>query len=93
MPLSLPNPGYLGGLNFVGELVPLASGRHQQGRIPADFHSGLFLLSKEISISGSYSVWGPLFAGYTIASLPLVILFFMFGKLYVEGLIESGLKV
>ena len=53
---------------------------------------GLFLLSKEVSVSGDFAVWGPLFAGYTIASLPLVTLFFFLGKYYVEGLIESGLK-
>jgi ABC-type glycerol-3-phosphate transport system permease component len=94
MPLSLPILATLGVLNFVSTwnsflwpLVAISKKEYQQISV------GLFLLSKEISISGDYSVWGPLFAGYTIASLPLVILFFMFGKLYVEGLIESGLKV
>jgi multiple sugar transport system permease protein len=94
MPLSLPVLATLGILNFVSTwnsflwpLVAISKEEYQQISV------GLFLLSKEISISGDYSVWGPLFAGYTIASLPLVILFFLFGKFYVEGLMESGLKV
>jgi ABC-type glycerol-3-phosphate transport system permease component len=94
MPLSYPVLATLGVLNFVGTwnsflwpLVAVSNKSLQQISV------GLFLLSKEISISGDYSVWGPLFAGYTIASLPLVILFFLFGKFYVEGLMESGLKV
>jgi len=94
MPLSLPVLATLGVLNFVSTwnsflwpLVAISDKKLQQISV------GLFLLSKEISISGDYSVWGPLFAGYTIASLPLVILFFVFGKFYVEGLMESGLKV
>lgn len=94
MPLSLPVLATLGILNFVSTwnsflwpLVAISKDEYQQISV------GLFLLSKEISISGDYSVWGPLFAGYTIASLPLVILFFLFGKFYVEGLMESGLKV
>ena len=94
MPLSFPVLATLGVLNFVSSwnsflwpLVAISDKQYQQISV------GLFLLSKEISISGDYSVWGPLFAGYTIASLPLIILFFLFGKLYVEGLMESGLKV
>jgi ABC-type glycerol-3-phosphate transport system permease component len=41
----------------------------------------------------SFSVWGPLFAGYVIASMPLVILFVFLGRFYVEGLMGTGLKV
>ena len=48
----------------------------------------LYLLQSDTSGSG----WGPLFAGYTIASIPLAILFFALGKFYIEGLVESGLK-
>ncbi|NLE44445.1 MAG: carbohydrate ABC transporter permease, partial [Chloroflexi bacterium] len=33
-----------------------------------------------------------LFAGYTIASIPLALLFFALGKFYVEGLVDSGIK-
>ena len=94
LPLSLPILATLAVLNFVSTwnsflwpLVAVSDRQYQQISV------GLFLLSKQISISGDYSVWGPLFAGYTIASLPLVILFFLLGKFYVEGLMESGLKV
>ncbi|MXZ24339.1 MAG: carbohydrate ABC transporter permease [Caldilineaceae bacterium SB0665_bin_21] len=49
---------------------------------------GLYLLQADTAGAGL----GPLFSGYTIASIPLAILFFALGKYYVEGLVESGLK-
>ena len=50
---------------------------------------GLYLLRADTLGAGG----GPLFAGYTIASIPLAVLFFALGKFCVEGLVESGLKV
>ncbi|MCY3660386.1 MAG: hypothetical protein OXG36_15385 [Caldilineaceae bacterium] len=49
---------------------------------------GLYLLQADTAGVGL----GPVFSGYTIASIPLAILFFALGKYYVEGLVESGLK-
>lgn len=49
---------------------------------------GLYLLQADTAGVGL----GPAFSGYTIASIPLAILFFALGKYYVEGLVESGLK-
>lgn len=93
MPLSLPIIATLAVLNFVSTwnsfLWPMVSVSDKEMQM---ISVGLFLLSKEVSVSGDFAVWGPLFAGYTIASLPLAILFFLLGKFYVEGLIESGLK-
>ena len=37
--------------------------------------------------------WGPLFAGYVIASVPLLILFAFTSKLFVEGLASGALKL
>ena len=37
--------------------------------------------------------WGPLMAGYTLASLPLVILFAITTRTFIEGLIQGGLKL
>lgn len=37
--------------------------------------------------------WGPLFAGYVIASIPLLILFAFTSKLFVEGLASGALKL
>jgi len=52
---------------------------------------GLFRLSR---VGGEdFNAYGPLYAGYVIASVPLVLLFIALGKWYVEGLVDSGLKV
>lgn len=37
--------------------------------------------------------WGPLFAGYVIASIPLLILFAFTSRLFVEGLASGALKL
>ena len=37
--------------------------------------------------------WGPLMAGYTLASLPLVILFAITTRTFIEGLTQGGLKL
>jgi ABC-type glycerol-3-phosphate transport system permease component len=37
--------------------------------------------------------WGPEFAGYIIASLPLLLIFVFLGRYYVEGAVSSGLKM
>jgi len=40
-----------------------------------------------------YTVWGPLMAGYVLASLPLIILFALASRLFVQGLTSGALKV
>ncbi len=40
-----------------------------------------------------YSIWGPLMAGYVLASIPLVILFAFTSKLFVEGLSSGAIKM
>jgi multiple sugar transport system permease protein/raffinose/stachyose/melibiose transport system permease protein len=37
--------------------------------------------------------WGPLMAGYTIASLPLVVLFAFTTRTFIDGLVQGGLKL
>jgi ABC-type glycerol-3-phosphate transport system permease component len=39
-----------------------------------------------------YTNWGPLMAGYVIASLPLVVLFFLAMRSFIAGLTQGGLK-
>lgn len=39
-----------------------------------------------------FTEWGPLMAGYTLATLPLVILFFFTVRYFVEGLTSGALK-
>jgi ABC-type glycerol-3-phosphate transport system permease component len=39
-----------------------------------------------------YTNWGPLMAGYVIASMPLIILFFLGIRAFISGLTQGGLK-
>lgn len=54
---------------------------------------GLFRLSRTTNDLVDFGSGGPLFAGYVLASIPLVVLFIVLGKFYVEGLVESGIKM
>jgi len=97
LPLSLPTIATLAVLNFLWTwnsylwpLVAITDKKWQQISV------GLFLMARDLSSNSSTAqelLGGPVFAGYVIASLPMVILFFFLGKFYVEGLVESGLKV
>jgi multiple sugar transport system permease protein len=94
VPLSLPVIATLTVINFIGTwnsfLWPLVTISDQSKQVIA---VGLFQLANEYSRSGDSAVWGPLFAGYVIASIPLALMFIFLGKFYIEGLVESGLKV
>ncbi len=41
----------------------------------------------------NWTNWGPLFAGYTIASIPLLIVFALTSRLFIEGLSSGSLKL
>ena len=89
LPLSMPGLATLAVLRvlsawnaFLWPMVTLSDPRKQLISV------GLYSIS-----GGFFPQWGPLFAGYVIASLPLVALFILLGKFYVEGLVGSGLKV
>ena len=94
LPLSLPVIATLTVINFIGTwnsfLWPLVTISDQTKQV---ISVGLFQLSNAYAQSADNSVWGPLFAGYVIASIPLALLFLGLGKFYVEGLVELGLKV
>jgi ABC-type glycerol-3-phosphate transport system permease component len=46
-----------------------------------------------VSFEGVHSTqWGPLMAGYTVASLPLLIVFFFTMRYFISGLSQGGLK-
>ena len=89
IPMSMSVIATLAVLDFIGAwnefLWPFVSISSKSRRV---ISVALYLLQSDTSGSG----WGPLFAGYTIASIPLAILFFALGKFYIEGLVESGLK-
>lgn len=56
---------------------------------------GLLRLTQSLTTatSGDAGVYGPLFAGYVIASLPLFLIFVFASRYYIEGLTSSGLKL
>jgi len=97
LPLSLPILATLATLNVVGTwnsfLWPLVTVNDESKQLIA---VGLYHLSSGFGSSTtggfSFDVWGPLFAGYVLASIPLVLLFTFLGRYYVEGLVSSGLK-
>jgi ABC-type glycerol-3-phosphate transport system permease component len=92
LPLSLPGLATLSVVNFVGTwnwfLWPLVTVTDRSNQL---ISVGLFQLTVG-DLSGQNS-FGPLFAGYVIASIPLVLLFMFLGRFYIEGLTQSGLKV
>lgn len=98
LPLSTPILATLATLNVVGTwnsfLWPLVTINDESKQLIA---VGLYHLSSGLGSSTnggfSYDVWGPLFAGYVVASIPLVLVFIFVGRYYVEGLVSSGLKV
>jgi ABC-type glycerol-3-phosphate transport system permease component len=97
IPLSLPTIATLAVLNFLSTwnsymwpLVAIQDPQYQQISV------GLYQMARNLSSNLTAPTeiqGGPIFAGYVIASLPMVIMFFFLGKFYVEGLVESGLKV
>lgn len=42
---------------------------------------------------GGLEMWGPMFAGYVIASIPLIVLFFFTMRYFIAGLTSGALKV
>ena len=93
-PLSLPGLATLSVLNFVAEwnsfLWPLVTISDMSKQV---ISVGLFRLSRTTNDSVNFGAGGPLFSGYVLASIPLIILFMVLGKFYVEGLVESGIKM
>jgi ABC-type glycerol-3-phosphate transport system permease component len=93
VPLSLPGIATLATINFVNTwnsfLWPLVVIHDKNKQV---ISVGIYQLSQGIGSSGLVN-WGPLFAGFVIASLPLVIVFIFLGKFYIEGLAASGIKI
>jgi len=45
------------------------------------------------STGDTSAVYGPLFAAYVLAAVPIFLLFLFASKYYIEGLVSSGLKL
>ena len=44
-------------------------------------------------MAGEYiKLWGPLMAGYAIASIPIIILFIFAQRLFIKGMTEGAVK-
>ncbi len=88
LPLSGPILGTVGVMNFISQwndfVMPLIVIR-DHGKLP--------VMVQLLRIAGEYiKLWGPLMAGYALASIPVIILFIFTMKLFTKGLTEGAIK-
>ena len=88
LPLSGPILGTVGVMHFIGSwndfVLPLIVMRD---------HARLPVMVQLIRMAGEYiKLWGPLMAGYAIASIPIILLFVLSMKLFIKGLTEGAVK-
>lgn len=88
LPLSGPILGTVGVMHFVNEwnefVLPLILIRDAD-RLP--------VMVQLLRLAGEYvKFWGPLMAGYTLASIPVVVLFLFSMKFFTKGLTEGAVK-
>jgi ABC-type glycerol-3-phosphate transport system permease component len=88
IPLSGPILGTVGVMHFLSQwndfVLPMIVMRD---------HAKLPVMVQLIRMSGEYiKLWGPLMAGYAMASIPIIILFVFSMKLFVRGLTEGAVK-
>ncbi len=88
LPLSGPVLGTVGVMQFIALwndfVMPLIVMRD---------HARLPVMVQLIRLAGEYvKFWGPLMAGYALASLPIILLFIFSMKLFVRGLTEGAVK-
>jgi ABC-type glycerol-3-phosphate transport system permease component len=88
IPLAGPILGTVGVMNFISQwndfVMPLIIIR-DHGKLP--------VMVQLLRLSGEYiKLWGPLMAGYALASIPIIILFIFTMKLFTKGLTEGAVK-
>ena len=88
LPLSGPILGTVGVMQFVSAwndfVLPLIVMRDQT-RLP--------VMVQLLRLAGEYiKYWGPLMAGYALASIPIILLFIFSMKLFVRGLTDGAVK-
>lgn len=88
LPLSGPILGTVGVMHFLSQwndfVLPMIVMRD---------HARLPVMVQLIRMAGEYiKLWGPLMAGYAMASLPIIILFVFSMKLFVKGMTEGAVK-
>ncbi|HEY8239988.1 MAG TPA: ABC transporter permease subunit, partial [Kiritimatiellia bacterium] len=88
IPLSGPILGTVGVMHFISQwndfVLPLIVMRD---------HARLPVMVQLLRMAGEYiKLWGPLMAGYAIASIPIIILFVFSMKLFIKGMTEGAVK-
>ena len=88
IPLSGPILGTVGVMHFISAwndfILPLIIMRD---------HARLPVMVQLLRMAGEYiKLWGPMMAGYAIASIPIIILFVFSMKLFIKGLTEGAVK-
>ncbi len=88
LPLSGPILGTVGVMHFIGAwndfILPLIIMRD---------HARLPVMVQLLRMAGEYiKLWGPLMAGYAIASIPIIILFVFAQRLFIKGMTEGAVK-
>jgi ABC-type glycerol-3-phosphate transport system permease component len=88
LPLAGPILGTVGVMHFIAEwnqfVLPLIVMR-DKARLP--------VMVQLLRMAGEYiKFWGPLMAGYIIASIPIIILFAFSMKFFVKGMTEGSVK-
>ncbi len=88
VPLSGPILGTVGVMHFMTAwndfVLPLIVMRD---------HARLPVMVQLIRMAGDYiKLWGPLMAGYAMASVPIIILFIFSMKLFIRGMTEGAVK-
>jgi raffinose/stachyose/melibiose transport system permease protein len=88
LPLSGPILGTVGVMQFIAAwnefVLPLIVMRD---------HARLPVMVQLLRMAGEYlKFWGPLMAGYAMASIPIILLFIFSMKLFVRGLTEGAVK-
>jgi len=88
LPLSKPVLGIVAIMNVTGTwndllwpLVAISEDRYRTITIGLAFFRGEY-----------YTQWGPLFAGYVLAAVPLIALFAFTARYFVEGMVSGALK-
>ncbi len=88
LPLSGPILGTIGVMHFIGAwndfILPLIIMRD---------HARLPVMVQLLRMAGEYiKLWGPLMAGYALASIPIIILFIFAQRLFIKGMTEGAVK-
>jgi ABC-type glycerol-3-phosphate transport system permease component len=88
VPLSGPILGTVGVMQFIAAwnefVLPLIVMRD---------HARLPVMVQLLRMAGEYiKFWGPMMAGYALASIPIILLFIFSMKLFVRGLTEGAIK-